>query len=150
MLIGFALCLTFFWYLSIIFKCLVKPDSFILKGLKKVHENNMFTMGRVDWRISSWPFPPPPFFTAPCQSHMRSSPVVSQRSRTQQYVWKIALPLIIKIAPCIAGNLPQCNQDSTMLMSRLLHMHKPGGDPGVFLNTCWGDLELLGFIIALI
>lgn len=40
------------------------------------------------------------------------------------------------------------NASTTMLMSGLLHMHKPGGDPGVFLNTCWGDLELLGFSIA--
>lgn len=105
-------------------------------------------MGRVDWRNSSWPFPPPPFFTAQCQSHMRSSPVVSQRSRTQQYVWKIALPLIIKVGVCIAGNLPQFKQCLRYnVNASLLHMHKPGEDPGVFLNTCWGDLELLGFIL---
>lgn len=102
----------------------------------KVQQESQFTMGRVLWRILSKPLPPTPsllcWTTAQSQG---SSPAVSQRSWTQQYLRKIALPLIIKVVLCKNQEMHRSASTSSDTMSGLCHVHKAGLAPGAFLNT---------------
>lgn len=102
-----------------------------------------FTMGRVGWCLLSRPLPPTPtsLYLTTAKSQY-SPPVVTQRSATQQCLWKIALPLIMKVALCMPGSVPHAPTTSvTMLMSGLLHMHK--NLEGIFQHFALGDLEFL-------
>lgn len=97
---------------SMTFKFANKTSFMDLNGPKKRNSHrkpSLLWEGRTDAYCPSHFHLRHRSFTLTTEQQHRSPPVVPQRSLKKQYLWKIALPLIIKAASCMPGNVPQCS-----------------------------------------